>query len=614
MPENLNSIYEEIKQQDYYKRLDIVAKFTEEQIKKNYKALALKFHPDKHPAEDDKKITELIFGLIHDAFATLSVPELRKQYDLLNRNGLGNLPDQHEYRCKDSFSFCERAGGISHLHISDNFAVLDEENGNGIGLYFNRTGDRFKTYSRSNNYEVYYRFFVAEEENKIFATHSSGDIDAFDITSGELLTTYPTKIKNEYTTKNGVILIDSNRILTYNSCSVTEFSMDGNSQRSIECGGKSAEIRHVDLSKNKQYIVVTHRCSIELLHLKTGKSLKRIDVNEFTVNGAVISPDCKLVAYRGYNNNNGKAILHNLITDTQTIIPIDSGSCIALHFSSNNKYLAIGCYPSTYFIYAIEENKIISSGVLSGFIHNLYFTNNNRLIVNAGYAVYNLRLPSNIKTNSHAIGDNTLAIQHFGTETNETPNGFTSVMISPVITTTTDLTASFKLLPTSTYPMIKVENGELGKSMTGANAHYASEPDVLDAHRESLIAKLQKYINQFENNKTESDGQIKFGDNFWFFRNSRAINQQADYLLAKYLLEELSVSPKSPLNLVFSSIEEKREEILKNKGLTSHPDYVKRALHCAELIAILKEAQKYIIIEKSQMLESGPKQTRFNAR
>ncbi len=64
---------------DYYKILGIDKKAGIDDIKKAYRKLALKYHPDRNP--DDKKRAEEQFKKISEAYAVLSDPEKRRQYD-----------------------------------------------------------------------------------------------------------------------------------------------------------------------------------------------------------------------------------------------------------------------------------------------------------------------------------------------------------------------------------------------------------------------------------------------------------------------------------------------------------------------------------------------------
>jgi curved DNA-binding protein len=64
--------------EDYYKILGIDKKASAAQIKKAYRKLALKYHPDK--TEGDKAM-EVKFKKISEAYAVLSDPEKKNQYD-----------------------------------------------------------------------------------------------------------------------------------------------------------------------------------------------------------------------------------------------------------------------------------------------------------------------------------------------------------------------------------------------------------------------------------------------------------------------------------------------------------------------------------------------------
>lgn len=65
--------------EDYYKLLAIEKNANAEEIKKAYRKLALKWHPDKNPT--NKTQAEEKFKKISEAYAVLSDPEKRTQYD-----------------------------------------------------------------------------------------------------------------------------------------------------------------------------------------------------------------------------------------------------------------------------------------------------------------------------------------------------------------------------------------------------------------------------------------------------------------------------------------------------------------------------------------------------
>ena len=65
---------------DYYKTLKVEKNATKEQIKKAYKKLAMKYHPDRAP-EDKKENYEEKFKEINEAAAVLGDEQKRTQYD-----------------------------------------------------------------------------------------------------------------------------------------------------------------------------------------------------------------------------------------------------------------------------------------------------------------------------------------------------------------------------------------------------------------------------------------------------------------------------------------------------------------------------------------------------
>lgn len=71
---------------DYYETLNIPKIATEEEIKKAYKKMALKYHPDRNK----EKGAEEIFKQVNEAYSILSDPEKRKVYDKFGFAGLEN--------------------------------------------------------------------------------------------------------------------------------------------------------------------------------------------------------------------------------------------------------------------------------------------------------------------------------------------------------------------------------------------------------------------------------------------------------------------------------------------------------------------------------------------
>jgi len=101
--------------EDYYKLLGIKKDATDRELKKAYRGLSKKYHPDKNPGDETvaKKFVE-----IADAYEALSDAELRKIYDQYGHEGVqqhkqggGARPQQNPF---DLFS--RFFGGGGHFH------------------------------------------------------------------------------------------------------------------------------------------------------------------------------------------------------------------------------------------------------------------------------------------------------------------------------------------------------------------------------------------------------------------------------------------------------------------------------------------------------------------
>ncbi len=130
---------------DYYRILGISREAPPEEIKKAYRQLALKFHPDRNPGD---RQAEEQFKEISEAYGVLMDPEKRKQYDLLSRLpfGASRRPDfsytQEEIfrdifsnpQARDVFSEMGREFGRMGLRFDERF--FDRLFFGGQGFFF----------------------------------------------------------------------------------------------------------------------------------------------------------------------------------------------------------------------------------------------------------------------------------------------------------------------------------------------------------------------------------------------------------------------------------------------------------------------------------------------
>ncbi|KAL1362440.1 hypothetical protein HN51_010700 [Arachis hypogaea] len=116
------------KPRDYYKVLEVDYDATDENIKLNYRRLALKWHPDKH--KGDSTVTAK-FQEINEAYNVLSDPVKRCDYDLTGACEIEKYSLQ-EYlaRFKGMILTCNGLG-INHTdrwspHLIESIDSLDE--------------------------------------------------------------------------------------------------------------------------------------------------------------------------------------------------------------------------------------------------------------------------------------------------------------------------------------------------------------------------------------------------------------------------------------------------------------------------------------------------------
>jgi len=93
---------------DYYKVLGVSRKTSKAEIKKAYRKLAMKYHPDKNK---DNKEAEEKFKEISEAYAVLSNDEKRKQYDQIGAEGFSRRYSQEDiFRNSDIGSIFQEFG------------------------------------------------------------------------------------------------------------------------------------------------------------------------------------------------------------------------------------------------------------------------------------------------------------------------------------------------------------------------------------------------------------------------------------------------------------------------------------------------------------------------
>ena len=123
---------------DYYKILGVNKSANKEEIKKAYRKLALKYHPDRN---GNNKNSEEKFKEISEAYAVLSDPEKKKQYDMFGAEGF-----QQRFSQEDIFS---------NINFSDIFREFGFGNSGGGWKRGGGSGMFTQNFSRANKASGY---------------------------------------------------------------------------------------------------------------------------------------------------------------------------------------------------------------------------------------------------------------------------------------------------------------------------------------------------------------------------------------------------------------------------------------------------------------------------
>lgn len=122
----------------------------------------------------------------------------------------------------------------------------------------------------------------------------------------------------------------------------------------------------------------------------------------------------------------------------------------------------------------------------------------------------------------------------------------------------------------------------------GTMVDFIVEP--MDKKRYNLVHQLEHYIARIDGYKKKNT-QNPFMEGFWFYKKSRANNREINYLLAKQLRQKL-LEKDEQISDIFSSIAEKRAQIILDNGIQERSGYVERTINSVELKRIITEAQK----------------------
>ena len=124
----------QLKQKDFYKILNVSRNATQNEIKKSYRKMALKFHPDRqnNKSDEEKEKAETLFKDVNLAYEVLSDETKKRKYD--NGVDIEDLDNPHAGQ--------GHGGGFGGMSQSDLFNMFMSQQHGGMGGFGGMGGGR----------------------------------------------------------------------------------------------------------------------------------------------------------------------------------------------------------------------------------------------------------------------------------------------------------------------------------------------------------------------------------------------------------------------------------------------------------------------------------------
>lgn len=295
--------------EDLYKILKISKNATKDEIKKSYRKLAIKYHPDKNP--NDKE-SENKFKKIADAYSILSDEKKRKEYDMF-----GNQNENINFH---------------HSNIDPNIIFNN---------FFSNSNSSNVQFSFSNNDS--YTFNNLESNPFDFFNNGIFNNDFFNKNSNNVRNIKRNSYKKiiKYRIKKGT------KILTINLNNKSKNNMIGiifdyNNDKYI-----------VELCEDKTYISINYENILQLLKCKIHNLKNNIELNnkEGIIEGYYNNKYVVKVEEKYYKLN-----IKNLIIDNNELVKIYG---LKNNYNLNGKLGLIKEYDNGKYIIQLENNKTI---------------------------------------------------------------------------------------------------------------------------------------------------------------------------------------------------------------------------------------------------------------
>ena len=121
---------------DYYEILGVNKGSSDDEIKKAYRKIAIKYHPDKNP---DNKSAEEKFKAAAEAYSVLSDSEKRQRYDQFGHAGVNGAGG---------------AQGFSNMDVNDIFSAFGDIFGDSDNIFGSMFGNQGRSRKRKGGSDL----------------------------------------------------------------------------------------------------------------------------------------------------------------------------------------------------------------------------------------------------------------------------------------------------------------------------------------------------------------------------------------------------------------------------------------------------------------------------
>jgi DnaJ homolog subfamily B member 4 len=288
----------------FYDILGVDKKATQTDIKKAYRVLSLKWHPDKN--NDSEESCEK-FKQISEAYQTLSDTDKRKEYD--NRDKMNNHPF---FRTNSNFNMNGGFPGMNHSNIFDMFNMFDNDfqgfmNSGGPNIRIFRNGVPVNPINRPDDITISVSLSLEECYNDVKKTIEVErciidlNNNSKKIEKEILSVNFPRGMDN----KDVIVIEDKGNIMRHQSINMI-------SNLKIEINIK----QHDKFTRNGVDLIYNHTITLKESLCGFSFELDHINGNSYTINnknGNIITPNySKEINNLGIIKNNkcGKLIIN----------------------------------------------------------------------------------------------------------------------------------------------------------------------------------------------------------------------------------------------------------------------------------------------------------------